>query len=61
MKNMEKLVAKCLSKFLEDNNFINENQHGFGKSHFTLLELPKHCNQVDKAFEQGKSFGYDNA
>ena len=54
IKIFEKIVVKRLTEFLEINNHMNENQHGFRSGRSCLSQLLAHYEKILNILESGK-------
>ena len=52
-KAMEKIVRKAIVSYLEGNNILNPNQHGFHGGHSTLSQLLSHAEEITHRMEEG--------
>ena len=55
LKVLEKLICCKIVSFLEDNNKMNVNQHGFRKLHSCLSQLIEHYDNIIEAVSSGKN------
>ena len=55
-KTLEKCVKKRLVEYLEKNNMINTNQHGFRAGRSCLTQLIGHYSEMLDALEQGANY-----
>jgi len=55
IKVFEKVIVKQLTKFLEENKYMNENQHGFRSKRSCLSQLLAHYETILAALESNKS------
>ena len=55
IKIFEKVIRKHLVKFIEGNNLLNPNQHGFRAGHSCLSQLLQHFDRITKLIEEGKN------
>ena len=53
LKVLEKLICCKIVSFLEDNNKMNVNQHGFRKLHSCLSQLIEHYDNIIEAVSSG--------
>ena len=54
IKCFERVVRSKIVKFLQDNNLLPENQHGFISGRSTLSQLLHHVEELIRAWEDGK-------
>ena len=55
IKVFEKIIRNRVVEFLELNNLMNPNQHGFRAGHSCLSQLLQHFDEVTKLLENGKN------
>ena len=55
IKIFEKLIVRNITNFLETNNKMNENQHGFREGRSCLSQLLSHHEQIIAALENSKN------
>ena len=55
-KCVEKIVKKQIMTYLEKNNILNKNQHGFRGNRSTLSQLLSHMNKIYELLEDGSDF-----
>ena len=53
IKTFERVMRKKLVEYLESNNIINKNQHGFRKNCSCLSQLLSHCNFILDEMSRG--------
>lgn len=52
IKTLEKIIAMAIGKYLEDNNKMNNDQHGFRMGRSCLTQLLNHHEKIINALEQ---------
>ena len=55
IKVFERIIRTALVKYLEDNNLVPEDQHGFIKGKSTLSQLLNHIEESIRNWEDGKA------
>ena len=55
IKVFERIIRTALVKYLEDNNLVPEDQHGFIKGKSTLSQLLNHMEESIRNWEDGKA------
>ena len=55
LKVLEKVIAVKIVSYLEDNNILNKNQHGFRKFRSCLSQLIEHYDNILQAVSEGKN------
>jgi len=55
IKIFEKIMVRQLTNFLESNNLINHNQHGFRTGRASVSQLLSHYNRILTSLEKNKS------
>ena len=53
IKVFEKVIRKYLAQYLEENNLLNPNQHGFRNKHSCLSQLLAHYDEILHQMENG--------
>ena len=53
MRAFEKVIKKQLVSYFEENNLINDSQHGFRKGRSCLSQLLKHYDDILRKMEEG--------
>ena len=53
IKIFEKVVRNVLVSFIEENNHMNPNQHGFRTGHSCLSQLLQHQDRITRLLEEG--------
>ena len=53
MKTMERVVRRKIVEYLEDNNKLNEGQHGFRKGRSCVSQLLQHCDNLLENVKKG--------
>ena len=54
IKIFEKIIVKKITKFLEDHNYMNENQHGFRSNRSCLSQLLAHYDSILAVLESNQ-------
>ena len=55
IKLFEKILRNHLVSFIEHNNLMNPNQHGFRTGHSCLSQLIQHFDRITKLLEEGEN------
>ena len=55
IKVFERIVRKALVDYLQENNLLPEDQHGFISGRSTLSQLLNHIEEAIRAYEEGKA------
>ena len=53
MRAYEKVIKRQLVAYFEDNNLINDSQHGFRKGRSCLTQLLTHYDEILRQIEEG--------
>ncbi|KAF2343848.1 hypothetical protein FHG87_025395 [Trinorchestia longiramus] len=53
-KTIERLIKVCITKHLNDQNLINDTQHGFTEKRSCLTNLLDFCGEVNRVYDRTK-------